>query len=84
MNTQYFTQRAESPLINSVGQRPTNGIRVCSLRPERAIAKLEIRLTPFQGLGLVYILPFRRALPYANAQKAFSLLGTTLRNQKNY
>jgi hypothetical protein len=29
------------------------------------------------------MLPFRRVLPYANAQKAFSLLGATLRNHKN-
>lgn len=78
MNTQYFTQRAESPLINSVGRRPTDETRGCFLRPERAIAKLQAWLPPFQGNGLTDMLPFHRALPCANAHKAFSLSGTIL------
>ncbi|MDR0540581.1 MAG: hypothetical protein LBH19_00025 [Dysgonamonadaceae bacterium] len=78
MNTQHFANKGQSPCINSVGQRPTNEMRICSLRPERAIAKPQTWLTPLRGLGLTDILLFRRALPYANAQKAFSLSGITL------
>jgi hypothetical protein len=80
MNTHYFAYKGQRPCISSVGQRPTDETRIFSLRPERATAKLQTGLSPFQGLGSVGTLPFRRALPYANAQKAFSLLGATLRN----
>jgi hypothetical protein len=80
MNTHYFAYKGQRPCISSVGQRPTDEMRICTLRPERATAKLQSGLSPFQGLGAAGMLPFHRALPYANAQKAFSLLGATLRN----
>ena len=36
MNICEFTQRAESPIVNSVGQRPANRNTVTELSPERA------------------------------------------------
>ena len=61
MNTQSFTQKAESPIINSAGQRPVekkcrsnpspNGAKSAGLRPVGAL---------WRGLS-----PSRRALPYA-------------------
>jgi hypothetical protein len=71
--------RAESPIINSAGQRPaeTDTCQSSALKgrnPGNAI-------TPFQGLGECG-LQARRALPYAIDDKAFSLTLTaeTLRD----
>jgi hypothetical protein len=70
MKTQYFTQRAESPASNSVGQRPTNK----GTRNAQALkGRKQDRITPLQGLGSGVEPFFRRALPYAIADKAFSL-----------
>jgi hypothetical protein len=45
MNTQSFTQRAESPIINSVEQRPTDW-------NVHAISNNLQRITSFQGFRL--------------------------------
>lgn len=71
MKTRYFTQRAESPASNSVGQRPTDKE---GHREYQALkGRKQDRITPFQGLGSGVEPFFRRALPYAIADKAFSL-----------
>jgi hypothetical protein len=57
MNTHYFAYKGQRPCIISVGQRPTNEVRICSLRPERATAKLQTWIPPFQGLGSVAYYP---------------------------
>jgi hypothetical protein len=71
MKTQYFTQRAESPESNSVGRCPTSKE---GHRENQALkGRKQDRITPFQGLGSNVEPLFRRALPYAIANKAFSL-----------
>jgi hypothetical protein len=54
--------RAESPTINSVGQRPTNGKPSHSPSPERAQSGLFYLITPFQGcLPRSSVHPFTRS-----------------------
>ena len=59
--------KAESLIINSVGQRPTLWYAHAIAKPQRGV----IGISPFQGLNWLGDL-FRRALPYANGDRAFS------------
>jgi len=58
--TQQTLKRAESPAVNSVGQRPTKRKQYAKSR--RSV----IKMSPFQGLKWLDDLLFHRAMPYAN------------------
>jgi hypothetical protein len=60
---------------NSVGHRPTYETASLSLRPEGAIAKGCDMAHALTGLRLLRFASFRRAMPYANAQRALPLAG---------
>ena len=57
----FGNSKAESLIINSVGQRPTRRYAYAIAKPQRGV----IGMSPFQGLNWLGDL-FRRALPYAN------------------
>ena len=62
MNTTHqLPKRAESPLIISVGQRPTKRGANTNPKPQRGV----IKISPFQGLTATS-LQSDRALPYPN------------------
>ena len=61
LSTQQLPKRAESPTINSVGQRPTKRHARTKPEPQRGV----IIISPFQGLNCRSD-SSHRALPYAN------------------
>jgi len=56
MNIRKYTQRAESPVINSVGQRPTISNQPLKPSPERAKLTGDYAPLGLNGLGFVQMI----------------------------